>query len=849
MADTTRPTADAPASRHRAGRGLLRLRTFLLLLALALVLPALGLGAASTWRAVTAYQVAFEGRLTDTARALAQAVDREVAIHEATLTGLATSRLLDAGATAADLAEFTQRARAAAEALGSYITVVGSPPDYRGQLHTALRPGASLSSGLRLPPADAPLPRVFATGRPAVGGVARGTTLGRNIAFLFVPVIREGRVIRAIGIAFDPARLAVVLRPQHLPDGALAAVIDSRGNIAARSRDHQRFVGTSAPGWYVTAIAGRGGGFLRGPTAEGEEVVLGFAGVPSAPGWTVAVAESRASYEMSWRQPLLALGVGGALVLALGLANPTWLGNSLLRPLAALAADAEAVAAAAPGETPPALSAAPSSVVEFEALRRGFLAADAALRERAASARAGEERLRLAVEGTGMATWDLDASTGRLVWSRHHFLMLSHDPDAPDEATIGMWRARVHPEDLPRLDAAWAEAERQGALFHVAYRIRRADDGSIRWMESYGRFIRPVAGEPGRFVGVMFDITERKADEERQRLLMREVDHRAKNALAVVQSVVRLTRAPDAVSFAAAVEGRVRVLARAHELLAADRWAGAALRDIAAEELAAYLAAGVARIEGPPLRLKAESVQPVSMVLHELVTNAVKHGALSRPGGTVMLAWQLEAGRGSLRLSWTERQGPEIDGPPTQRGFGARLVETTVRAQLGGTVAFAWERTGLRCEVTVPASRLASEDESPRRSPRAAILPPANTFLQGLRVLVAEDEALIATDAAETLRSLGCEVVGPAGTVEQAMTLAETAERLDAAVLDVNLGGQPSFPPATLLAGLGVPVVFATGYSELPEGSGGAGAAVLRKPVAPAELAAALRAAIGPAAA
>ncbi|WP_372621649.1 HWE histidine kinase domain-containing protein [Falsiroseomonas sp.] len=827
-----------------------RLRGFLLLLALALVLPALGLGAASTGQAVLAYRAAFERRLEDTARALAQAVDREIAIYEATLTGLATARLLDAEATEADLDVFAERARAIAEALGSSIRLIGPPPEYRSLLHTALPPGVPLPSGLRLPPQEAPLPRVFATGRPALGGVARGAALDRDVAFLFVPVIRDGRVIRALGMALDPARLADVLRPQHLPEGALAAVTDSRGNVAARSRDHQRFVGTPAPAWYGPAMAGRGSGFLHGPTLEGEQAVLGFARVPSAPGWTVAVAESRAAYDASWQRPLLALALGGALVLALGMAMAMWLGHRLLRPLSALAADAEAVAAAAPGQAPPAPSAAPSSVVEFEALRRGFVAADAALRERAAAARAGEERLRLAVEGTGMATWDLDAATGRLVWSRHHFLMLGHDPDAPEEATIEMWRARVHPDDLPHLDAAWAEAERQGALFHVTYRIRRADDGSLRWMESYGRFIRPAAGEPGRFVGVMFDITERKADEERQRLLMREVDHRAKNALAVVQSVVRLTRAPDAISFAAAVEGRVRALARAHELLAADRWEGASLRDIAAEELAAHVEAGQVRLEGPSLRLRAEAVQPLSMVLHELATNAAKHGSLSRPGGTVTLVWRLDAASGMLHLCWTERQGPEIQGPPSRPGFGSRLVEATVRGQLGGSVALGWERSGLRCELTIPASRLAATEKPPDAAPRKAALSPADTaFLRGLRILVAEDEPLIATDAAETLRALGCEVVGPASTLPQALALAEGGGHLDAAVLDVNLGGQPSFPLATLLAGRGVPVVFATGYSELPEGSGGAGAAVLRKPVAPVELAAALRAAIGPAAA
>jgi CheY-like chemotaxis protein len=174
-------------------------------------------------------------------------------------------------------------------------------------------------------------------------------------------------------------------------------------------------------------------------------------------------------------------------------------------------------------------------------------------------------------------------------------------------------------------------------------------------------------------------------------------------------------------------------------------------------------------------------------------------------------------------------------------------VEATLGAQLGGKAAFAWDPAGLRCDLTIPASRLVAATrgtgaEAPPTppSPRSGAL----GNLSGLRLLVVEDEALIATDLADTLRGLGCHVIGPAGTLEEGMRLAESADRLDAALLDVNLHGQPSFPLATMLAARGVPVVFATGYSALPEGSGGLGARVLRKPVAPVDIATALRAAV-----
>lgn len=179
---------------------------------------------------------------------------------------------------------------------------------------------------------------------------------------------------------------------------------------------------------------------------------------------------------------------------------------------------------------------------------------------------------------------------------------------------------------------------------------------------------------------------------------------------------------------------------------------------------------------------------------------------------------------------------------PHRKGFGQRIIEATVQDQLGGSVSFSWNPVGLHCEMVFRlAPRVANAAPSAVPADGAAG-DAAQTSLAGCRVLVVEDEPLVAMDLAAALAALGCEVVGPVSTLEEALCVgkAETAAgRLSAAVLDVNLHGAMSL--ADLLAEQRVPFVYATGYGEVPEGTGVAAPCVLRKPVAPAELADALR--------
>ena len=467
--------------------------------------------------------------------------------------------------------------------------------------------------------------------------------------------------------------------------------------------------------------------------------------------------------------------------------------------------------------------------------------------------RASEERFRLAVEGTGMAAWDLDLASGLAVWSRHHFLLLGYEPHPDGAATLAMWEDRLHPDDRAAVAAEWARAERERDVYHVSCRIRRADDGVERWIEAYGRFMHEPGA--GRFIGVFVDVTDRRRAEEHQQLLMREVNHRAKNALAVVCSVLRLTRADDPKRFAEAVEGRVTALARAHTLLAEDLWTGSSLRAVVEQELAAYRGGGRVVLGGPPVRLTADAVQPLSMALHELATNAAKYGALSAPGGRVEVFWRAEPTTGRLRLCWSELDGPPVLALPERRGFGSTLLESVTRGQLGGKAEFHWHTEGLVCEMTIAAGKIGREPAVETGLHEPTCLPsneiPAGSHgvsLRDRRVLVAEDETIVALELRELLTRLGCQVVGPAGSLAEALELAalDAEQPIDLCVLDVNLQGEISYPVADLLGKRGVPVIYTTGYGELPEGGARrASAVLLRKPVKDSELEAALREALG----
>jgi two-component sensor histidine kinase/CheY-like chemotaxis protein len=330
---------------------------------------------------------------------------------------------------------------------------------------------------------------------------------------------------------------------------------------------------------------------------------------------------------------------------------------------------------------------------------------------------------------------------------------------------------------------------------------------------------------------VTIDVTERKEAEQRQDLLAREVDHRARNALAVVQSIVRLTRARGIEDYVVAVEGRIRALSRAHMLLSRSRWEGADLRKLVEEELAPYRTGEAESVvaTGPEVVLQPATAQALAIALHELATNAAKYGALSTAAGKVELTWELEPA--NLMLLWTETGGPAIE-PPCSEGYGTRVIGASIERQLGGRASFDWRPEGLHCVLSLPC---AAEKAAglhvilgARTGPEPEPVAPAKVVAG--RVLLVEDEALVAMMMRDILLELGLSVAGPFCTPAEAVTAARD-DGVDAAILDVNLGGELIYPVADALAARGVPFVFVTGYGAESIDGRFAHVPILQKPI------------------
>ncbi|TCZ52616.1 PAS domain S-box protein [Roseicella aquatilis] len=572
---------------------------------LAVLLPALGLGAAVAWHAVQGQRDAAQGRLRDTAQALALAADRELAGQIGALSAFAASTLLSDPARL-DLPAIDAEARRVARRLEL-------------PLFLAARDGTRLLSTRQAP--DAPLPRisgtevverVFATGRPAVSDLVLGSVSRRQVVSVAVPVPDPaGGVALVVGASIDADRLRALLLGQSLPEGAIASMADARHVLVARSDAlHGELLGRPIPDANLRHFAGQASGLYRALSIEGTERVFAFHGVPSAPGWTVFVGQPAATLAAAWRGPLLALAAGGGLALALGTVLALLAGRQILHPIDLLDRHARRIAASG-GEPGPegdtAAALAPVPVAELETLRLGFAAAEAALRQRAETERAVAAALatseaRLAESEARLRAATENARVGLVVVGPDHRYRFANRAYArilglPTDDILGRPMAdllgAIYPEQVqPRLERAF-RGER------VEVELTRATDGRE------GHFV--ITYEPGQtasgepiVVIVVMEVTERVAATRALAAsegLLRSVIETAADGILVTAADGRIVSANPAALRIFGYEGEEALLGQGLEALmpAAEgaRHAG---------YLAAHRATGQARVIGLPGR-------------------------------------------------------------------------------------------------------------------------------------------------------------------------------------------------------------------------------------------------------
>jgi PAS domain S-box-containing protein len=445
--------------------------------------------------------------------------------------------------------------------------------------------------------------------------------------------------------------------------------------------------------------------------------------------------------------------------------------------------------------------------------------------------RESERRRTLALAAGQMGSWDWNVITGECQWDAGQYRIFGVEPGQIELSLEGV-RPLIHPDDLARIERMVGKGT-EGNTFQTEARIIRPD-GQTRWCICAAAMTIDRRGIVTRASGVTIDITELKEAEARRTLLVREVDHRARNALAIVQSIVRMTKSSSIDSYVATVEGRIAALSTAHALLAESRWEGASLNRLVDEELAPYRSSEFERITiaGPAVFLKPETAQIIALVLHELATNAVKYGSLSDPTGNVSLSWHCE--QNTLSMQWRETGGPAVK-PPTVKGYGTKVITASIQQQLGGAATFDWRPEGLSFGMSISVGDATTAAKASPRGRRAASLNGSGSSAKTGRVLLVEDEALVGMMMTDFLRDIGFHVVGPFGRVSDAID-AIAQEQLQAAILDINLRGELIYDLADELTGRGVPIVFVTGYGADAVDRRFAEFPVLQKPVDSAAL-------------
>ncbi|HZD89251.1 MAG TPA: HWE histidine kinase domain-containing protein [Pseudolabrys sp.] len=337
--------------------------------------------------------------------------------------------------------------------------------------------------------------------------------------------------------------------------------------------------------------------------------------------------------------------------------------------------------------------------------------------ETEAQLRDSESRLRLALDAAKMAVWEYDVATERVTFSPELNALFGFADGRA--AGIEEIRARYLPGERERLRAAGRAAlERGETYYEIDFQVARMD-GEQRWLLLRAEIQLSGQREPVRVLGVVFDVTEQKKSAERQVLLVSELNHRVKNTLSIVQSITKLTlrHAPNHEQAAADIEGRILSLSQAHDLLTEQSWEHLSLRQLATRALS-IADDGRISLRGPDIWLRPRLAVDLSMVLHELLTNAVKYGSLAVEEGRVDITWSKQKNN-VVALTWIEHHGPALESP-RRKGLGSSLIQNVIKEH-DGAAEMKFKPEGVSWSITF---RMDSDDRGPVKRPAGATAAP-----------------------------------------------------------------------------------------------------------------------------
>jgi PAS domain S-box-containing protein len=759
-----------------------------------------------------------------TARSVAAAVDAKLDEYMALGQALARSPAL----LEDNLDAFEVEARRIFASTPEAIVVVANP---EGQqlVNTASHPGQSLP--LRAPLARATQHLARETRSTIISDVHLGALSQEWLIDIEIPIFKDGKYFRSLAAAVRTQAFLHLLNKQHIPDDWVDAVIDGQGRIIARARDNERYTGQ---------LVSEGSRILK--NQEGVFEFSGIEGIPivsaharsSSSRWVVGVGIKKAQMQAAaWDAVRWAMILGGGFsVLSLLFASA--IARSITGPIAELRQKSGALIKSS-------RHSKPKGPPEIRELWQALTQSEADRDQSGRALRESEQRLRGIFEhaGTGIAIKDLN---GRFLSCNPAYAsMLGYSEEELRELVC---------ENLMHSDDCAANVVQQNKLVRgeipsfetVTRYVSR--DGKTLWGHRHVSLLKDATGTATNVIVLVTDISGQKRHEEHIRLLLREVNHRSKNFLALVQAIARQTLATKPEDFMGRFVERIQALAASQDLFVKNAWKGVDLGELARAQLAHFedLIGTHIELKGPPLLISASAAQSIGMALHELATNAGKYGALTSCAGKVTIEWRLEdsqAGDVIFRLSWREQDGPPV-AEPLRRGFGSTVIGSLAEQSLDASIDLRFQNAGLCWQLSCSAANILEGARSSHAAarPDAAVTPAQSS--PRFRVLVVEDEPLVAMEIAQVLDAAGFDVAGPVGNTSAALELLKH-KGCDAAVLDINLGGETSEAVALELLKTGLPFVTLSGYSREQYPPAFRSAPALVKPLRPELLTAELK--------
>jgi PAS domain S-box-containing protein len=653
----------------------------LIMLGCAIIAPLLLFGAYAGFRIADTQFDQVRNNLTSEAQVLSAGVDREIIGEIERSQALAASPSLRHG----DFAEFRRQAEASL-ALRQSGNIVLVDRSMQQLVNSAVPFGKPLPK--------TPIPegeRAFATGKPQVTDLFLAPIVQQLVVAIIVPVDIDGETRYALGRSPDQNALARVVAANGLPTGWRALVSDATHHIIARS-ELDASIGQALPPsqWHR---AGPDGVF-EFIDAEGRSSLEAHVR-SELTGWQTAVWAPMGLLEAPVQTLWRALGAMALLAFILVAALALWLGR-------VIAGSVGHAARAAIGSEENGLPR-PTPVVEVNTLM-------AELRETTALLRESEATFRAMFDVSSVGKIEVEPESGRFL--RANAAMCNFVGYSEAELVARTVYDITHPDDLD-IDREPLRHTVGGELagFDMEKRYIRKG-GNVVWARVTVNAIH-VPGRPLRNTGVILDITERKEREEREHLLMREINHRAKNMLSVVDAIAHQTATKNPEDFMERFSERIQALSANQDLLVRTQWHGVEIEDLVRAQLAPFADLIGPRIvmHGRRLRLNTASAQAIGLALHELATNAGKYGALSTGTGRVDIGWGTDGE--SFVMGWTEREGRPVS-TPQRSGFGTVVMKAMAERSVDGTVDLGYASSGVTWRLTCPAANALEPHDHPR---------------------------------------------------------------------------------------------------------------------------------------